>query len=140
MLKELLGSEHGRRVAQQVRLIYKDFPWLWAVRNHWFPGAAVNEIVVRNAEWTSMRDFLLVSRSDLEIWVRIGATDGSMADYNFVIRIEPSEKGCWLEWIKEAAQFGHSVYNVVVITPLRKLEGASRITIYRGKELNRILS
>lgn len=122
-------------MAQNARLINHDFPWLWAIRNEWYPGFA--DIKVSSSEADPNLSMLLMSThsSDLEVWIRYGARGPLDTTYSKVVRVEymPGYGANWALRIIESVPIGSPVNNIVVVRKSADPHIPEMIRIYREK-------
>lgn len=122
------------RAIQQERIINHEFPWLWAVRDRWYPG--FGEVVVQNCEDNlELETFLGSKAGNTEVWIRCG---GHPKDdpYSLTkvkrIKVDPERNLCWAEAILSSEGVGEIYRDIVVIIPLHA--GRERVVIYRSKK------
>lgn len=60
--------------SQLTRLIYQDFPWLWAIRSDWMDRR--DEVQVLNAENDSTLFESLLQRGSMNIWLHLVDDEG----------------------------------------------------------------
>jgi hypothetical protein len=129
----------GNSIAQNARIIYEDFPWLWAVRNQWYPGHM--DVTVKNGYENSSLDAFLNSYDvkDVEVWVCYVPYGGEeeRATCTTVIKIEnsPEWKVNWAAKISGRLFSGFDICGIVLIRPNDKYPEIIRV--YRIKKEQR---
>lgn len=146
LLRLLTRRERVAREKQQERILYKDFPWMWAVRSTWPLG--FHEIHVFNPD------------SGLAMFLKQGSGAGVpevwVASSNLVYflerrlhlgvqRVNGHDGSNWANAILESISPGTSIQNVVVIRDCASQnEGRKCFDIYRKPKeelsFNRLLS
>jgi len=139
----MFKTDEQKRIAQCSRLINKDFPWLWAIRQKW--DLAIGFIRVYNSDPNSVftpHDFLheqsvtnIKPFDKLEIWLRIEDQKTNMVS---VEKVEPKPQWCWDEII---SGFYLDMKKNIVITHIVLVEKTDRefpiITIFRPPKKER---
>ena len=132
-------TEFQRKAPQHERLINRDFPWLWAVRNKWLPG--YGEIIVKPKGEPPPETFLTkVCSQSVEVWMR--STSGRLVEVKRV-EIGENDTRCWAQSIIENVGIGIIVKDIVLITELQMPKEGKSFTIYRSKHwlgFNRVLT
>ena len=123
---------------QNLRLVNKDFPWLWAVRGQW---CQLNRRISVCNSADTLETFLkgLNYKSRVEIWVRcsIGG-DPDNSGHTVVEKVHrPKKGGRWADKIL-SVRANWRVENVVTIVYNSDDGGWEKVTVYRSKDPKRI--
>lgn len=134
----LLVNKTARRAAQNYRIINQDFPWLWAIRNMWYPGGSTRIIVENGYENPALyRFFLSRDPESNELWVRYSANNGDeREEWIKVKRIENAQERNvnWACKIVGQLFSGYIVRDIVIVCPPNSRGDRETFTIYRIKE------
>ena len=133
-------NDADRRLEQNYRIINKDCPWLWAIRNAWYPGGSTRIIVKNNFKNPNLLQFLLSRDSEgIEVWVRYGNYGAEEEACIHVERIDnsPEWNVNWACKIQGMLFSGYDVYDIVVVQPSIRREDLDWFTIYRIKRSDR---
>lgn len=141
----LFKSEEERKIAQQERLINRDFPWLWAIRNQWVPG--FGHITVKDMKdvadypyTTNLQRFLGLpinwAEGRIEVWIRYrtGLTTGVK---RVVVDAKVNKTGnhsCWAKAINTALRRDERILNIVIVNPKISDGNGDLVVIYREKQ------
>jgi hypothetical protein len=132
----------GAKADQQMRLVNREFPWLWAIRSQWWLGG--REVLVRNVGSELETILKKVSDSDhdkhrTQVWIRSALVDqADKHPFTRVDRVWPSVAAPWADKVVAAVP-NWQIHNVVVIVVE---SGIEKITLFRQKEplqINRLL-
>lgn len=131
-------SPDEKKKVQQERLVNRDFPWLWAVRDHWvFPRGLIT--VHYPDQW--FMDFLRSKCSDrFEIWVCCGWESDWVSNFE-VRKVIGDPQYCWAAVIRSYGSYW--VTNVVVIERFFNTDSSERdffLKIYRPTKPQTILN
>jgi len=119
-----------KKEAQQMRLVNKEFPWLWGVRTQWcLYGREIKAHTINQ----DLENFLRrkCKSRHTQVWVRCGLR-GREAPHHFdcVVKVKPSNKVSWAYRARRAMP-NWSVLSIVVIVVKGDMEMA---TVYYEKE------
>lgn len=124
--------EESKKV-QQERLVNRDFPWLWAVRSHWFFPSEDIRIIYPDRYLTN----LLWNKcsAEREIWVHCGYNGLTYANSE-VVRVKANPRLFWVEAIHLAC-LDRGTTHIVVVNPILRENGSERtvnVTVYRPRK------
>jgi len=126
-------SEFDRKKAQQERLVNKDFPWLWGIRQCWHFGAL--DISVSNNEEELSKFIEKATHNDegIEFWIKYKNTQ---ANTGYVQKISLKEDGSfsWARQIKPTLDNGVLIENIVIIFHLHEPTNKKKMVIYRARD------
>ncbi len=125
----------GSQVDHQMKLVNKDFPWLWAIRQSWW--LANRNVRVCNVG-LSLEEFLkspCVPKigSCTEVWIRRGPwkKDTDKNPFTHVTRVQPGVRVSWAEAIQDP---NHCLFVYNVVTIVSQENCIEKMTVFRQKE------
>ncbi len=127
-LNHLFGIVVSAKQARRHRRLLRAYPWLWAIRGIWHPGAAEIQESKDEAELGRILTRPCIEKQLKELWIR-----ESLDALEAIVRIEPRDtddyRSSWAERILNELPQGYALKNIVIVTAVE--EGKERFVIYR---------